>query len=128
MSAPSIRRRRLHFGMLSRVPLYRFPLTAEHRWLRLQWDHVHRGWQAQHMQLLLWVAYSQDMSPIELVWNLISRRQDPDSRPAASKDEPLLRIHAIWNSLRQMDIQILFESMPRCIATLIVERGGYTKH
>ncbi|GFT29048.1 transposable element Tcb1 transposase [Trichonephila clavipes] len=68
------------------------------------------------------------MSPIEHVWNLVGRRLTHDPRPAASKDELLLHIQAIWNSLPQADIQNLFDSMPRRIAALIVVRGGYTKY
>ncbi|GFV86113.1 hypothetical protein TNCV_671101 [Trichonephila clavipes] len=83
---------------------------------------------AQHMQLLPWPSYSRDMSPIEHVWNLVGRRPTRDPRPAASKDELLLRIQATWNSLPQADIQNLFDSMPRRIAALIAESGGYTKH
>ncbi|GFX98710.1 transposable element Tcb1 transposase [Trichonephila clavipes] len=55
-------------------------------------------------------AYSPDMSPIEHVWDLVGRRLSRDPRPAASKDELLLRIQAIWNSLPQADIQNLFDS------------------
>ncbi|GFW59481.1 transposable element Tcb2 transposase [Trichonephila clavipes] len=80
----------------------------------------------QHMQLLPWPAYSPNMSPIEQVWDLADRRFARDLRPAVSKDELLLRIQAIWNSLPQADIQNLFDSMPRRIAQLIVARGGYT--
>ncbi|GFV94792.1 hypothetical protein TNCV_1027901 [Trichonephila clavipes] len=46
------------------------------------------------MQLLLWPAYSPDMSPIEHVWDLVGRRLARDPRPAASKDELLLRIQS----------------------------------
>ncbi|GFU68135.1 hypothetical protein TNCV_247991 [Trichonephila clavipes] len=75
---------------------------------------------AQHMQLLPWPAYSPDMSPIVPLWDLVG--------PAASKDELLLRIQVIWNSLLQADIQNMFDSMPRHIAALIVAHGGYTKY
>ncbi|GFU72656.1 transposable element Tc1 transposase [Trichonephila clavipes] len=47
---------------------------------------------AHHMQLLSWSAYSPDMSPIEQVWDLVGRCLTRDPRPAASKDELLLRI------------------------------------
>ncbi|GFW39641.1 transposable element Tcb2 transposase [Trichonephila clavipes] len=47
---------------------------------------------AQHMLLLPWPAYSPDMSPIEHVWGLVGRRLARHPRPAASKDELLLRI------------------------------------
>ncbi|GFX84325.1 transposable element Tcb2 transposase [Trichonephila clavipes] len=47
---------------------------------------------AQHMQLLPWLTYSPDMSPIEHVCVLIGRHLARDPCPAASKDELLLRI------------------------------------
>ncbi|GFX91526.1 hypothetical protein TNCV_3681121 [Trichonephila clavipes] len=47
MSDSSIRRRLLH---RARVPLYRIPLTANHRWLSLQWAREHRAWQADWHQ------------------------------------------------------------------------------
>ncbi|GFW42684.1 transposable element Tc1 transposase [Trichonephila clavipes] len=75
---------------------------------------------AQQMQLLPWPAYSPDMStPIEHVWNSVGRRLARDPRPAVSKDELLLCIQAIWNSLSQADVQNLFDSMPRRIAARI---------
>ncbi|GFV61453.1 transposable element Tc1 transposase [Trichonephila clavipes] len=46
MSASSLRRHLLHRGLRTRLPLYSIPLTANHRWLRLQWTHEHRAWQA----------------------------------------------------------------------------------
>ncbi|GFS81963.1 transposable element Tc1 transposase [Trichonephila clavipes] len=46
MSVSSIRRCLLHHGLRAMVPLYRTPLMANHRWLRLQWAHEHRDWQA----------------------------------------------------------------------------------
>ncbi|GFW37930.1 transposable element Tcb2 transposase [Trichonephila clavipes] len=61
MSASSIRRRLLHRGLHARVPLYRIPLAANHRRLRLQWAHEHRAWQADWHQ----VAFSEE-SPFNL--------------------------------------------------------------
>ncbi|GFX14893.1 transposable element Tcb1 transposase [Trichonephila clavipes] len=80
------------------------------------------------MQLVPWSAYSPDMSPIEHVGDLVGRRLARDPRPAASKDKLLLRMQAIRNSLPQADIQNLFVSLPRRIATLIAVLGGYTKY
>ncbi|GFT93183.1 transposable element Tcb1 transposase [Trichonephila clavipes] len=62
------------------------------------------------------------MLPIEHVWDLVCRHLARDPRPAALKDELLLRIQTIWKSLPQADIQNLFDSMPHCTAA----RGGYT--
>ncbi|GFT34044.1 transposable element Tcb2 transposase [Trichonephila clavipes] len=83
---------------------------------------------AQHMQLLPWPTYLPDMSPIEHVWDLVGWRLARDTRAAASKDELLLRIEAIWNSLSQANIQNLFDSMSRRKASLIAACGGYTKY
>ncbi|GFV07818.1 hypothetical protein TNCV_305661 [Trichonephila clavipes] len=80
------------------------------------------------VQLIPWLACSQDMSTIEHVWDFVSRRLARDPRPAASKGEPLLRIQAIWNSLPQADTQNLFDSIPHCIAALIAARCDYTKY
>ncbi|GFU69261.1 transposable element Tcb2 transposase [Trichonephila clavipes] len=52
MSASSIRRRLLHRGLRARVPLYRIPITANHRRLRLQWAHEHTAWQADWLQVV----------------------------------------------------------------------------
>ncbi|GFY13085.1 transposable element Tc1 transposase [Trichonephila clavipes] len=52
MSTSSIRRRLLHRGLRARVPLDRIPLTAKHRWLRLQWVSEHRAWQANWLQVV----------------------------------------------------------------------------
>ena len=63
------------------------------------------------------------MSPIEHVWDLVGRRLAHDPRLAVSKDELWLRIQSIRNSLPQADIQNLFDSMPRRIATLTAARA-----
>ncbi|GFT54908.1 transposable element Tc1 transposase [Trichonephila clavipes] len=51
MSASSIRRRLLHRGLRARVPLYKIPLTANHRPLRLQWAHELRAWPSDWYQV-----------------------------------------------------------------------------
>ncbi|GFT59148.1 transposable element Tc1 transposase [Trichonephila clavipes] len=83
---------------------------------------------AQHMQLPPWPTYSPDISSIEHVWVWLVGVYPRDPRPAASKDELLLRIQAIWNSLPQADIQNPFDSMPRRIAALISAHGSYAKY
>ncbi|GFX16873.1 transposable element Tcb1 transposase [Trichonephila clavipes] len=52
MSASSIRRHLLHRGLCARISLYRIPLTANQRWLRLQWAHKLRAWQADWHQVV----------------------------------------------------------------------------
>ncbi|PRD34954.1 UNVERIFIED_CONTAM: Transposable element Tcb2 transposase [Trichonephila clavipes] len=83
---------------------------------------------AQHIRLLPWSVYSPDMSPIPHVWYLVGRRLVRDLRPAASKDEFLMRMQAIWDSLPQANIQNLFDSMLRRIAALTAALSGNTKY
>ncbi|GFX40453.1 transposable element Tcb1 transposase [Trichonephila clavipes] len=83
---------------------------------------------AQHRQLLPWVCFLPNISPIEHVWDLVGRRIARDPCPAVLKDELFLRLQAIWSFLPQADAQNLFDSMPRRIAALIATRGGYTKY
>ncbi|GFV39458.1 hypothetical protein TNCV_4796551 [Trichonephila clavipes] len=80
---------------------------------------------SQHMQLLPWPAYSPNMPSIEHLWHLVGRRLVRDPRPAASKDELLLRIQAVFNSLPQAEIQNLFDCLPRRIAALIAARTDF---
>ncbi|GFV38156.1 transposable element Tcb2 transposase [Trichonephila clavipes] len=39
-------------GLRVRIPLYRIPLTQNHRRLRLQWANVHRSWRADWQQVV----------------------------------------------------------------------------
>ncbi|GFX11155.1 transposable element Tcb2 transposase [Trichonephila clavipes] len=170
LCAPSIRRRLLQRELRARIPLYRIPLTQNHRHLSYNGPMcIGAGWtntrsyglgaiayhgrsqllriagnlnstryidevlQPQAIPFLqglpgTWPAYSQDMSPIEHVWDIVGWRLAHDLRPVASTDELWLRIQTIWNTLPQADIQNLFNSMPRRVAALIAARGGHTKY
>ncbi|GFU30032.1 transposable element Tc1 transposase [Trichonephila clavipes] len=50
--ASSIRRRLLQRGLRARIPLFRIPLTQNHRRLRLHWANVHRSWRADWQQVV----------------------------------------------------------------------------
>ncbi|GFT98769.1 transposable element Tcb2 transposase [Trichonephila clavipes] len=52
MSTSSIHRHLLHRGLRAKVPLYRIPLTANHRRARLQLAHEPRAWQADWHQVV----------------------------------------------------------------------------
>ncbi|GFW32371.1 transposable element Tcb1 transposase [Trichonephila clavipes] len=80
------------------------------------------------MQFLPLPAFLPDMPPVEHVWDLVVQRLARDPRPAASKDELLLRMQAIWNSLPQADIENLFDSIPQRTAALIAARVSYSKY
>ncbi|GFX02023.1 transposable element Tcb2 transposase [Trichonephila clavipes] len=50
--ASSIRCHLLHRGLLTTIPLYRIPFTANHQPLHLQWAHEHRTWQINWQQVV----------------------------------------------------------------------------
>ncbi|GFW70984.1 transposable element Tc1 transposase [Trichonephila clavipes] len=52
LCASSIRRSLLQRGLRARIPLYRIPLTQNHRRLRLHWANVHRSWRADWQQVV----------------------------------------------------------------------------
>ncbi|GFV59073.1 transposable element Tc1 transposase [Trichonephila clavipes] len=52
MRVSSILRRLLQRGLRARIPLYRIPLTQNHRRLRLHWANVHRSWRADWQQVI----------------------------------------------------------------------------
>ena len=80
------------------------------------------------MQLLPWIFYSPGMLPTEQVWDLVGWRFHRDQRPSASKGKVWQRIQVIWNFLPQVDIQNLFDSMPRRKAILTAGRSDYTRY
>ncbi|GFT32463.1 transposable element Tcb1 transposase [Trichonephila clavipes] len=45
-------KRLLKLGLRAKIPLYRIPLTQNHRHLRLQWANVHRSWHADWQQVV----------------------------------------------------------------------------
>ncbi|GFU01154.1 transposable element Tc1 transposase, partial [Trichonephila clavipes] len=52
LCASSIQRRLLQRGLRARIPLYRIPLTQNHRRLRLHWANVHRSWRTDWQQIV----------------------------------------------------------------------------
>ncbi|GFV02968.1 transposable element Tc1 transposase [Trichonephila clavipes] len=52
LCASSIRRRLLQLGLRARIPLYRIPLTQNHRHQRLHRANVHRSWRADWQQVV----------------------------------------------------------------------------
>ncbi|GFX10361.1 transposable element Tcb1 transposase [Trichonephila clavipes] len=83
MSVSSIRRRLLHRGLRARVPLYRIPLSPNHRRLRLH--RAHSLASQTHATSSLACLFARYVA-------LVGWRLTRDPCPAGSKDEFLLRI------------------------------------
>lgn len=78
------------------------------------------------IELLPWPARSPDLSPIENMWSMVAQRLTQSSSPAVTPDQLWQRVEAAWSSVPQEHIQSLFESMPRRVAAVISNNGGYS--
>ncbi|GFW14561.1 transposable element Tcb1 transposase [Trichonephila clavipes] len=62
----------------------------------------------------------------ENMWSMVAQRLTQITPPAAIPDQLWQRVEAAWSSVLQEHIQSLFESMPRRVAAVISNNGGYS--
>ncbi|GFX85288.1 transposable element Tcb1 transposase [Trichonephila clavipes] len=77
------------------------------------------------IELLPWLARSPDLTPIENTWSMVAQRLTQITLPAATPDQLWHRVEAAWSTVPQEHIQSLFELMPRRVAAVIPNNGGY---
>ncbi|GFV13025.1 transposable element Tcb1 transposase [Trichonephila clavipes] len=82
---------------------------------------VQRFFVNHQIELLPW----SDLSPIENLWSMVAQRLTEISPPAALPDQLWQRVEAAWSAVPQEHIQSIFESMPRRMAAMISNNGGY---
>ncbi|GFU91723.1 transposable element Tcb1 transposase [Trichonephila clavipes] len=87
---------------------------------------VQRFFVNHQIELLPWPARSPDLSPIESMWSMDAQRLTQIKPPAATSDQLWQRVEAAWSDVPQEHIQRLFESMPRRVAAVISNNGGYS--
>ncbi|GFV02619.1 transposable element Tcb1 transposase [Trichonephila clavipes] len=80
------------------------------------------------IELLPWPVRCPDLSPIENMWFMVVQRLTQITPPAATPDQLWQRVEAAWSAVPQVHIQSLFESMPRRVAALISNNGGYSDY
>ncbi|GFT60691.1 transposable element Tcb1 transposase [Trichonephila clavipes] len=86
---------------------------------------VQRFFVNHQIELLPWPARSPDLLPIENMWSMVAQRLTQITPPAATPDQLWQRVEAAWSAVPQEHIQSLFESMPRHVAAVIANNGGY---
>ncbi|UYV84070.1 hypothetical protein LAZ67_X001061, partial [Cordylochernes scorpioides] len=75
----------------------------------------------QDVQMLPWLPYSPDLSPIEHVWDIIGRRLHALPQPR-SEDELWQMVEREWRAIPQDAIRTLIDSLPRRVAACIAVR------
>ncbi|GFX50722.1 transposable element Tc1 transposase [Trichonephila clavipes] len=87
---------------------------------------VRRFFVKHQIELLPWSARFLDLSPIENMWSMVAQRLTQITPPAATPDQLWQRVEAAWSAVPQEHIQGLFESIPRRVAAVISNNGGYS--
>ncbi|GFU13832.1 transposable element Tcb1 transposase [Trichonephila clavipes] len=87
---------------------------------------VQRFFVNHQIKLLPRPACSPDLSPIENMWSIVAQRLTQITPPAVTPDQLWKRVEAVWSAVSQEHIQNLFESMPRRVAAVISNNGGYS--
>ncbi|GFV74791.1 transposable element Tcb1 transposase [Trichonephila clavipes] len=87
---------------------------------------VQRFFVNHQIELLSWPARSPDLSAIENMWSMVAQRLTQITLPDATPDQLWQRVEATWSAVPQEHIQSLYESMPRRVAVVISDNGGYS--
>ncbi|GFV63455.1 hypothetical protein TNCV_112401 [Trichonephila clavipes] len=72
-------------------------------------------------------ALSPDLSQIENVWFMVSKRLARHHTAVTTVDELWHCVEASWSSIPEQSIQFLFDSMSRRI-NVIIARGGCSEY
>ncbi|GFV11197.1 transposable element Tcb1 transposase [Trichonephila clavipes] len=83
---------------------------------------IQRFFDNHQIELLPW----PHRSPDEHMWPMVSQRLTQITPPVAIPDQLWLRVEAAWSAVTQENFQTLFESLPRRVAAVISNNGGYS--
>ena len=82
----------------------------------------------QNVKHLPWAPSSPNMNIIEHVWDQLDALVCACSLLPCNKEELWVALQEKWSNFPSAMLSKLYESMPRCVATLLKARGGYTKY
>ncbi|GFT58101.1 transposable element Tcb1 transposase [Trichonephila clavipes] len=79
-------------------------------------------------QVLATTIFQQDnVQPyVKNMWSMVAQRLTHVTPPAATPDQLWQRVETAWSAVPQEHAQSLIESMPRRVATVISNNGGYS--
>lgn len=124
--------RTLRSGLFSTLDMH--GLTVGQVYLQMDNDPKHtakdtKEWLARNsIECLQWPSCSQDMNPIEYVWNYVNQkiRERKDQPSSFVKLRQMLEEE--WYAVPATYIRSLYESMPRRIEALRKAKGSHTKY
>ncbi|GFU52110.1 transposable element Tcb1 transposase [Trichonephila clavipes] len=96
-------------------PLLGLPLTQSHTYLHHEWCDERRMWVAEWNEVVF-----TDESRLYLYNTTMI------TPPSATPDQLWQLLEAAWSAVPQEHIQSLFESMPKRVAVVISNNGGYS--
>ncbi|GFW86867.1 transposable element Tcb1 transposase [Trichonephila clavipes] len=78
--------------------------------------------------IMVWggIGYPSRSPLIENMWSLVAQRLTQITPPAAASDQLWQHVEAVRSAVPQEHIQSLLESMPRRVAAVISNNGGYS--
>ena len=87
---------------------------------------VKEQFQKNNINVLKWPAQSPDLNPIEHLWEEVEKRIRTQN--FKNKEELMDKIQEVWNTIPQLVIDKLIDSMPRRCAAVIKGKDGPTKY
>ena len=80
------------------------------------------------IQKLQWPAQNPDLNPIEHIWDMLKRKIKSASNPPQTLNELRSAVVSAWNSIPQVDVRNIIQSMPDRMQPVKRARGGNTQY
>jgi len=84
--------------------------------------------QGEAVDVMPWMPYSPDLSPIEHLWDEIGRRLSCRDPHPMTRQELIQALREEWDRIPQQTTQRLVSSMRRRCAACITANGGHTHY
>ena len=84
--------------------------------------------QNSNLEVMEWPAQYPDLNPIEHLWSHLKKKLGEYETPPAGITGLWERVEKEWNNIPASVCQNLIESMPRRVAAVLADNGGYTKY
>lgn len=88
-----------------------------------------KSWiEGQNVELLTWPPYSPDLNIIENVWGWLARKVYESGRQYSTEAELIEGIKRSWQAISLNYLQKLYDSLPKRMYEVILNRGGSTHY